>query len=128
MKEFMLFIRNEGDAKAAFTPAQHQEFLKACEVYIEKLVKNGHLKSAQPLVREGSLISGTPGKFRETGFQEGKEVIVGYYHVLAEDLNDAIAIAKENPELAYTATARIEVRPVKMKEESTSFVYPSGQR
>jgi hypothetical protein len=27
-----------------------------------------------------------------------KEVIVGYYHILAEDLNDAIAIAKGNPE------------------------------
>ena len=38
-------------------------------------------------------------------------------------MNKAIAIAKENPEFEYTSTARIEVRPIKMKEESSSYVY-----
>jgi len=57
-------------------------------------------------------------------FNETKEVIVGYYHILGEDLNDAIAIAKGNPEFEYGTTARIEVRPIKAKEESTGFAYP----
>jgi len=39
-------------------------------------------------------------------------------------MDDAIAIAKENPEFEYVPSASIEVRPVKMKEEKTSFVYP----
>jgi len=43
----------------------------------------------------------------------------------AEDINDAIAIAKANPEFAFGTTARVEVRPIKMKEETTSFVYPT---
>jgi hypothetical protein len=55
-------------------------------------------------------------------------VIVGYYHILAEDLNHAIALAKGNPEFEYGTTARIEVRPVKMKEESTDFVYPKTDK
>lgn len=126
MKEFMLFIRNEGDAKADLSAEQHQQFLNACEVYIEKLKKNGNLKSAQPIVREGKIISGTPGDWKEGPYNETKEIIVGYYHILAENLDDAIAIAKENPEFAYTKTARIEVRPVKMMEESTAYVYPKG--
>jgi len=126
MKEFMLLIRNEGDAKANFSPEQHQQFLNACMVYIQKLTKNGNLKSAQPLVREGKMISGTPGAWKDGPYSETKEVIVGYYHILANNMDEAIDIAKGNPEFAYSTTARIEVRPIKMMEESTSYVYPKG--
>jgi len=126
MKEFMLLIRNEGDGKKNISPETHQQFLNECMVYIEKLMKNGNLKSAQPLVREGKMISGTPGAFKDGPYNETKEIIVGYYHILAKDLDDAIAIAKGNPEFAFSKTAKIEVRPIKMMEESTSYVYPKG--
>jgi len=120
----MLLIRNEGDSKSSFSPAQHQQFLKACEAYIGKLEKEKKLISAQPLIREGKMISGSKGAWNEGPFSETKEVQVGYYHILAKDLDEAIEIAKGNPEFEYTATARIEVRPIKMKEETTGFVYP----
>ena len=122
----MLLIRNEADSKSGFSPEMHQQFLKACEVYIEGLKKKNQLISAQPLIREGKMISGSPGAFKDGPYNETKEVIVGYYHIFAKDLDEAIAIAKGNPEFAYTKTARIEVRPIKMKEESTAFEYPSG--
>jgi hypothetical protein len=35
-------------------------------------------------------------------------------------------MAKENPEFEYVPSASIEVRPIKMKEEKTNFVYPSS--
>jgi hypothetical protein len=127
MKEFMLLIRNEGDGKANFSPEQHQQFLNACKVYIEKLTKNGNLISAQPLIREGKMISGSPAAWKDGPFTESKEVIVGYYHIIAKDLDEAIVIAKGNPEFVYNANAKIEVRPIKMKEESTSYVYPKGK-
>ena len=126
MKEFMLLIRNEADSKSAFSAEQEMAFLNACKVYIENLIKNGNLKSAQPLVREGAMISGTAGDWKSAPFSEGKEVIVGYYHILANDLDEAIAIAQGNPEFAYTTTARVEVRPIKMKETANKFVYPKG--
>jgi hypothetical protein len=126
MKEFMLLIRNEADSKSGFSPETHQQFLNACMIYIDELMKKANLKSAQPLIREGKMISGTPGAFKDGPYNETKEVIVGYYHILAKDLDEAIAIAKGNPEFAYTKTARIEVRPIKMKEESTAFEYPKG--
>ena len=122
----MLFIRNEIDHQAAWSREQHQQFLKKCEDYIGSLTKKGKLISAQPLVREGEMLSGSNGVWKETPFNEAKEVIVGYYHILAEDLNDAVAIAKGNPEFEYGTTARIEVRPVQMKEESTGYIYPQG--
>jgi hypothetical protein len=98
MKEFMLLIHNEIDHQASWPPEKQQQFLKKCEVYIGELTQEGKLKSAQPLVREGKIISGSKGSWKEGPFNEAKEVIVGYYHILAEDLNDAIAIAKRNPE------------------------------
>jgi hypothetical protein len=44
----------------------------------------------------------------------------------AGDLNNAVSVAKRNPEFEYGETARIEVRPVKTKEKSTSYVYPKA--
>lgn len=122
----MLLIRNTSEHTAEMSSEQHQQFLNACESYIGGLKKEGKLIAAQPLARQGAIISGTEGAWKEGPFNEAKEVQVGYYHILANDLNDAIAIAKKNPEFAYSATARIEVRPVKMKESTTGFVYPKG--
>ncbi|MBS1530608.1 MAG: hypothetical protein JSU01_09895 [Bacteroidetes bacterium] len=126
MKEFMLLIRNCAESKSHFSSEEDTRFLKACEVYIEDLKKNGNLIKAQPLVREGAMISGTPGYWSEGNYTATTEVIVGYYHVLANDLQHAVAIAKGNPEFAFTATARIEVRPIKTKEVTTQYVYPNG--
>jgi hypothetical protein len=125
MKEFMLLIRNEGDAKAALSPEQQQQFLKACEVYIDHLKKNGNLKSAQPLVREGKMISGSAGNFTASPYSETSEIIVGYYHVMATNLDEAIAIAERNPEFAFVKGAKIEVRPIKTNEQSTDYTYPT---
>lgn len=127
MKEFMLLIRNEVDHQAKWPAERHQQFLHQCEQYIGKLKTDGKLLSAQPLVREGKMISGTKGAWKEGPFSDTKEVIVGYYHILAEDLNEAIAIAKRNPEFEFGTTARVEVRPIKMKEENTGFVYPKSK-
>lgn len=124
MKEYMLLIRNTFDHDAAWPPERNREFLKKCEEYIDDLTKEGKLKSAQPLVREGAIISGSQEAWKAGPFNETTEIIVGYYHVLAEDLGEAIAIAKRNPEFEYGTTARIEVRPIKTKEEKTGFVYP----
>ena len=124
MKEFMLLIRNLSDSKESFSADEHLKFVNQCKVYIEGLIKEGKLISSQPMIREGKMLSGSEGKWHEGPYAESKEVIVGYYHILAKDLDEAVKIAKGNPEFAYTTTARVEVRPVKMKEESTGFVYP----
>jgi hypothetical protein len=124
MQEFMLLVRNEGERLAALSPEQRLEFVKKCEVYIDILKKEGKLIAAQPLIREGRIISGTPSAWKDEPVNEKKEIQVGYYHVMANDIKDAIAIAKGNPEFEYTPTARVEVRPIKTKEEKTGFVYP----
>ena len=125
MKEFMFFIRKQTDSKASLPPETHHDFLKSCESYIGKLKKEGKLISAQPVDRAGKIISGNAGNWKQTVFNETTEVIGGYYHILATDLDEAITIAKANPEFEFNKDTRIEVRPIKMKEETTGFTYPA---
>jgi hypothetical protein len=125
MKEYMLFIRNAIDHQAGMSQEQHQQFLKACQVYIEDLQSKGKLIAAQPISKKGGYLSKNVGAWNVTDFPEANEVIVGYYHVRANDDEDAVLIAKGNPEFAFTKSARIEIRPIKTKEDSTGFLYPN---
>lgn len=126
MKEYILLIRNTIDSKDNFSPQMHMEFVNKCSVYIEGLQRAGKLLAAQPMMREGVLLFKNSGDWETTPFNEHNEIVVGYYHILANGVAEAIEIAKGNPEFAYTTTARIEVRPLKMKEESTGYVYPNN--
>lgn len=124
MKEFMFFIRKQENSAESLPPELFEKFLKACEVYIEGLKKEGKLISAQPMEYTGKIISKTERGWKDAPFSEPKEVIAGYYHILANDLDEAVAIAKANPEFKYNPRTRIEVRPVKMKEVRTGYEYP----
>ena len=124
MKEFMLLVYNEIDHQSNWTPERHQQFLKSCESYIGKLQEDGKLKIAQPLIGEGAIISGSKGKWKKVPFNETKEVQVGYYHILAKNMDEAMEIAKGNPEFDFSTTARVEVRPIKTREETTGYAYP----
>jgi hypothetical protein len=113
MNEFMLFVRTEGDPEAELSPEQMQQHIQKVNAYIENLVKEGKLKGVQPLAMEGVMISGTRGVFTDGPFTESKEVIAGYYHILAKDLDEAVAIAKSDPRFDEERGWKIEVRPIK---------------
>ena len=125
MKEFMFYIRNEKDAKKSLTADEHLAFIKKCETYIGILKSENKLIAAQPIVREGVVIKKTSNGWTEKNIATDTETQVGYYHILANDINEAIKIAKDNPEFEYVASASIEVRPIKTKESETGFVYPT---
>lgn len=122
--EFMLYIRNAGDAKSALSADEHLKFIKQCEVYIEQLKTENKLIAAQPILREGCILSKSGEGWVSIPIDPAKEVQVGYYHIKANDMEDAVAIAKRNPEFEFVPSATIEVRPIKTKEEQTNFVYP----
>ena len=114
MKEFMLLIRTEGDHLLNLSEKEQQDHLEKVRAYIEDLMKAGQLKSAQPLEMESAIISGTKGKLKDGPFNEAKEVIAGYFLILARDMKEAIEIGKRNPVFESFATTRIEVRPIKI--------------
>lgn len=124
MKEFMFLIRNSATHQDEWSSEKLHDFLKSCEVYILNLRNQGKLISAQPLMRDGTIISGTKNALKLESLNKNEELQVGYYHIFAENKDEAISIAKENPEFAFGTTARIEVRQVKTKEITTNFEYP----
>jgi hypothetical protein len=125
MKEFMFYIRNEKDAKKSLPDDEHLAFIKQCEVYIKRLKSENKLIAAQPIVREGVILKKTDNGWTEKDISTDPETQVGYYHIFANDINEAIEIAKDNPEFAFVPSATIEVRPIKTKEDETGFVYPA---
>ena len=125
MKEYMLYIRNEKDAKISLTQDQHLAFIKKCETYIDFLKKGNKLIAAQPIVREGVVIKKSESGWMQRDITADIETQVGYYHILANDIDQAIEIAKDNPEFEFVSSASIEIRPIKTKETETGFVYPT---
>lgn len=111
MQEFMLFIRNEGNPVAALSPEQQQEHIQKVGEFIKNLVEAGKMKAAQPLEMEGTLLSYENGKFTDGPFNETKEVISGYYHLVVKDAQEALEIAKSDPRFE-DGEWRIEIRPI----------------
>jgi len=124
MKEFIFYIRNERDEKKSFSEEQHLAFIKKCELYIGELKNQNKLIAAQPIVCEGVFLKKAEMGWSETDIDKDNETHVGYYHILANDILEAIEIAKENPEFEFVTSATIEVRPIKTIELKTGFVYP----
>jgi hypothetical protein len=111
MKEFMLLIRNEENALDALAPEQVQDHIKKVGGFITKKITEGVMRSAQPLEMEGRIVSYTDGNFTDGPFNETKEVISGYYIIVAETIDDAVNIAKEDPRF-MDGKWRIEIRPI----------------
>ncbi|MFL5788272.1 MAG: YciI family protein [Flavisolibacter sp.] len=113
MKEFMLFVKTEGDPWQKMSPEEMQAHVQKGMNYISGLINKGIIKSAQPLAMEGEIISGEAGSLKDGPYNETKEVIAGYFHIIAENMQEAIRIAKANPIFEDGLGARIEVRPIK---------------
>lgn len=74
----------------------------------DRLVGEGRMRAGQRLAREGRLVSRNAtldGPFAET-----KEVVGGYWTILAVSLDEAAALAAENPCLDYGLA--FEIRPI----------------
>jgi len=97
------------------SPEELQRHIKKFENYIADITKQGKLKSAQPLEMSGRIVWGKNGIIKDGPFNETKEVIGGYFHVVAEDLDEAVEIAKANP-LFQNGEGEVEVRPIKKLE------------
>jgi hypothetical protein len=124
MPEFMLLVRNLADHQASWTPDRHLAFVKQCEVYIGELKSRNQLIAAQPLVKDGRRVVRTSGRWTEAPLDPKGLIQVGYYHIVAADSDEAVAIARRNPEFEYSASAEVEVRMIKGSEAQTGFVYP----
>jgi hypothetical protein len=112
MKEFLLIIRTEGSVWSDLSPEQLQKHMEHGTAYIGKLMKEGIIKSAQPLEAGSRIVTKVNGVINDGPFNESKEVVAGYFHIVAKDINAAVAIAKANP-IFHDIPAKIEVHCMK---------------
>jgi hypothetical protein len=112
MKEFLLIIRTEGDVWTSLSPKKLQEHIEHGTAYIGKLMKEGTIKSASPLDSGSRIVTESNGQLKDGPFNESKEVIAGYFHIVAKDMDDAVEITKANPIFRDIPT-KIEVHPIK---------------
>jgi hypothetical protein len=111
MKDFLLILRTEGSVWTDLPPDQLKRHIANGMAYIGKLISEGKLKSASPVDKGSKLITGSNGSFTDHPFNESKEVIAGYFLVTANDMDEALEIAKSNP-IFNDIPTKIEVHPM----------------
>ena len=122
--EYMLLFRGPHWDKA-LSPEELRQVMGEVMAWFEGLKQQGRVKAGQPLGAEGRTVSAKKARPVADGpFAESKEVVGGYLLLQADNLDEAVAIAKTNPTLEYGIT--IEVRPV--LEECPIFQRAKTQR
>ena len=108
--EYMLLFRGPQWDKG-LSPQELQQVMDKVIAWFEGLNEQGKIKAGQPLAAQGRVVSAAKGRVIADGpFAESKEAVGGYLVLVANDLNEAIEIAKQCPGLEYGAV--VEVRPV----------------
>jgi hypothetical protein len=108
--EYLLLFRGT-DWDQGLSPEEIQNVMSRWIAWFDRLTEQGKIKSAQPLMDEGKIVTWKKGQTVADGpFAESKEAIGGYFLLQNCDLDEALEIAKECPALPYGMT--VEVRPV----------------
>ena len=112
--QYLLLFRNSGEWHRGLSPQELQEVTDQWMNWFNRLSEQGKVTAGHPLAPEGKIVSRKNGQFVVDGpFVESKETIGGYFLLNVESAEEAIAIARECPGLAYGV--RVEVRPVAAK-------------
>jgi hypothetical protein len=107
---YMLIFRGN-DWHKGLSPEEMQQVSDQWMAWFKRLTDQGTALAGNPLKGEGAIVSGRNGRVVADGpFAESKEAIGGYFLLRVNTLDEAVAIARECPGLAYGV--RIEVRPV----------------
>lgn len=108
--EYLLLFRSK-EWYNDLSAEQLQKAMGQFKAWFDRLSEQGIVKAAQPLAREGRIVSGKQGSIIADGpFAESKEAVGGYFLLAVDTLDQAVAVAQQCPGLEYGA--QIEVRPV----------------
>src|SRR5690606_11703792 len=116
MNEYLLISRGQWDEGADKDAVQ--DTIDRFYAWYEEGLAQGRLKPRSRLANRGKLISRTA--ITDGPFSESKELIGGYWLIVADTLEEAAAIAAENPCLAFGLT--LEVRALDPARSSVATV------
>ena len=107
LNDYLLLSRGQWDPDAR--PEEVQRAIDAFYVWYEQGLAQGRLKPGSRL-EPGVRVVGRGGVVTDGPFAETKEWVGGYWFIVAEPLDQAAAIAAENPCLQFGLT--MEIRPL----------------
>ncbi|RYD35868.1 MAG: hypothetical protein EOP85_18685, partial [Verrucomicrobiaceae bacterium] len=81
-----------------------QEIMGRTNSWFEGLARQGIMKAGQPLEGEGKTLAYKNGSVADGPFTESKESIGGYLLLEVADLEEAMAIARQNPMIPHGLT------------------------
>lgn len=126
--EYLLLFRGN-DWYKGLSPEEMQGVASKWMAWFKRLTDEGLCLAGQPLEREGKVVSGKNGRVVSDGpFAESKEAVGGYFLLRVNTIDEAVAIAKDCPGLAYGI--QVEVRLVReecpMIEQSRTQLEAAG--
>jgi hypothetical protein len=92
--EFLVICRGEWDS--TLLQKEKQNVIDQFYAWFDELVDQGKIKRGQRLTSQGNTI-GQKGAITDGPFGESKEVIGGYWFVLAQNLDEAAHIVRGDP-------------------------------
>ncbi len=105
----MILIREDAAAMAEMSEVQMQADINEYMAWVEEMGKTGNYISGDPLDPEGRYVS--KGAVHSDGpFIESKEAVTGYILIQANDIDQAVRIAKKCP--VFKNKGAVEVRPI----------------
>ena len=112
--EYLVLSRGQWDE--GLLPQQIQDAIDRFYAWHEKLTAEGRMKQGQRLAPERRLVSRSG--VIDGPFSEAKEVVGGYWTIIAASLDEAARIAAGNPCLA--CGLEFEIRPI-APERASAF-------
>jgi hypothetical protein len=107
LAEYLVISRGQWDRD--ISREQKDKVIDDFYVWLERLVQEGKMNPGQRLTHEGKTVSRN-NVITDGPFGESKEVIGGYWFIIADSLEEAAQIAGGNPCLNYGIFT--EVRPI----------------
>jgi hypothetical protein len=105
--EFLVISRGQWDR--TFSPEKIQKTIDQFYIWLDRLVDEGKMRRGQRLLYEGKTVA-RQNAITDGPFGESKEVIGGYWFILAPNLDEAAQIAQGNPCLDCGLV--LEIRPI----------------
>src|SRR5262245_7286382 len=110
MANFMCLFRSNQSAYQSMSPEQMQQNMKNWMDWIDKLQKNGHVKQlGERLDGTGKVVRGKNKAVTDGPYVEVKDFIQGFMLLVAENMDQAVELAKGCPILERDGT--VELRP-----------------
>jgi hypothetical protein len=110
--EYLLLSRGQWDPQKSRD--EIQDAIDRFYAWHERLVAQGRFKGGQRLAPDTRLV--TRSGITDGPFAEAKEVVGGYWFIMAGSLDEAARIASDNPCLACGLS--FEVRPIEPERAS----------